>query len=99
MRSINEAQTYKELIDPALEASVWFLLDGDALVDQTRPDGFEKVLPNEPYTHIYSNDIQKTNRLYAPNINFSSDQIRFLHVFQGVFPQKHCLAFAGIIKD
>ncbi len=67
-----KTRTTMSLIDVFLRANqarnILFVADRDELVRQAKTDGFEKFLPNEPCTRIYSNDLQKTNRLYAATL-------------------------------
>ena len=52
---------------------VLFVADRDALVDQAKTDGFEKFIPNEPCTRLYSWDIDTTQRLYAVTLQTLSN--------------------------
>jgi type I restriction enzyme R subunit len=67
-----KTRTTMSLIDVFLRANqarnILFVADRDELVKQAKTDGFEKFLPDEPCTRIYSNDIQTTNRLYAATL-------------------------------
>jgi len=67
-----KTRTSMSIIDVFLRANqarnILFVADRDELVNQAKTDGFETFLPNEPCTRIYSNDIQKTNRLYASTL-------------------------------
>jgi type I restriction enzyme R subunit len=45
--------------------NVLFLADRDALVEQTLTDGFKAHLPNEPRDRIYTQQIDKTKRLFV----------------------------------
>lgn len=72
-----KTRTVMSLIDVFLRANqarnILFVADRDALVEQAKTDGFEKFLPHEPCTRIYSNDIQKSNRLYAATLQTLSN--------------------------
>lgn len=72
-----KTRTTMSLIDVFLRANqarnILFVADRDALVDQAKTDGFEKYLPHEPCTRIYSYDIQKSNRLYAATLQTLSN--------------------------
>jgi type I restriction enzyme R subunit len=72
-----KTRTTMALIDVFLRANqarnILFVADRDALVEQAQTDGFEKFLPHEPCTRIYSHDIQKTNRLYAATLQTLSN--------------------------
>lgn len=52
---------------------VLFVADRDALVNQAKTDGFEKFIPNEPCTRLYSWDIDTTQRLYAVTLQTLSN--------------------------
>lgn len=45
--------------------NVLFLADRDALVDQALKEGFQIYLPHEPSTRIYTQNVDKTNRLFV----------------------------------
>jgi len=64
-----KTRTTMALIDVFLRANqaqnILFLADRDALVDQTLSDGFKAYLPHEPRHRIYTNQIDKTNRLFV----------------------------------
>ena len=72
-----KTRTIMSLIDVFLRANqarnILFVADRDELVKQAKTDGFEKFLPQEPCTRIYSNDIQKSNRLYASTLQTLSN--------------------------
>ena len=72
-----KTRTTMSLIDVFLRANqarnILFVADRDELVKQAKTDGFEKYLPQEPCTRIFSNDIQKTNRLYAATLQTLSN--------------------------
>lgn len=72
-----KTRTTMSLIDVFLRANqarnILFVADRDELVKQAKTDGFEKYLPQEPCTRIYSNDIQKSNRLYAATLQTLSN--------------------------
>ena len=65
------------LIDVFMKANqarkVLFVADRDALVEQAKTDGFEKFLPQEPCTRLYSWDIDTTQRLYAVTLQTLSN--------------------------
>ena len=68
-----KTRTTMSLIDVFLRANqarkILFVADRDALVEQAKTDGFEKFLPHEPCTRIYSRTtIDKTKRLYAATL-------------------------------
>lgn len=67
-----KTRTTMSLIDVFLRANqarhILFVADRDELVKQAMTDGFEKYIPNEPCTRIFSYDIQKSNRLYASTL-------------------------------
>ena len=72
-----KTRTIMSLIDVFLRANqarnILFVADRDELVKQAKTDGFEKFLPHEPCTRIYSTDIQKSNRLYAATLQTLSN--------------------------
>ncbi|PKO19300.1 MAG: type I restriction endonuclease [Chloroflexi bacterium HGW-Chloroflexi-10] len=72
-----KTRTTMSLIDVFLRANqarhILFVADRDELVKQAKTDGFEKFLPMEPCTRIYSTDIQKSNRLYAATLQTLSN--------------------------
>lgn len=72
-----KTRTTMSIIDVFLRANqarnILFVADRDELVKQAKTDGFEKYLPQEPCTRIYSNDIQKSNRLYAATLQTLSN--------------------------
>ena len=72
-----KTRTTMSLIDVFLRANqarnILFVADRDELVKQAKTDGFEKFLPHEPCTRIYSNNIQKSNRLYASTLQTLSN--------------------------
>lgn len=72
-----KTRTTMALIDVFLRANqaqnILFVADRDELVKQAKTDGFTRFLPDEPCTRIYSNDIQKTNRLYASTLQTLSN--------------------------
>ncbi len=65
------------LIDIFLRANqarnILFVADRDALVEQAKTDGFEKFLPHEPCTRIYSHSIDTSHRLYAATLQTLSN--------------------------
>lgn len=72
-----KTRTTMSLIDVFLRANqarnILFVADRDELVRQAMTDGFVKFLPDEPCTRIYSNAIEKTNRLYAATLQTLSN--------------------------
>jgi type I restriction enzyme, R subunit len=72
-----KTRTTMSIIDVFLRANqarnILFVADRDELVKQAKTDGFEKYLAQEPCTRIYSNDIQKSNRLYAATLQTLSN--------------------------
>ena len=69
--------TAMSLIDVFLRANqarnVLFVADRDALVEQAKSDGFEKFLPSEPCTRIYTHQIDRSQRLYASTLQTLSN--------------------------
>lgn len=72
-----KTRTTMSLIDVFLRANqarnILFVADRDELVRQAMTDGFGKFLPDEPCTRIFSNAIEKTNRLYAATLQTLSN--------------------------
>jgi type I restriction enzyme R subunit len=72
-----KTRTTMGLIDVFLRADqarkVLFVADRDALVEQAKTDGFEKFIPNEPCTRLYSHAIDQTQRLYAVTLQTLSN--------------------------
>ena len=72
-----KTRTTMGLIDVFMRADqarrVLFVADRDALVNQALDDGFEKYLPSEPCTRLYSWEIDTTNRLYAVTLQTLSN--------------------------
>jgi type I site-specific restriction endonuclease len=72
-----KTRTIMSLTDVFLGANqarnILFVADRDELVKQAKTDGFERYLPDEPCTRIYSGDIQKSNRLYAATLQTMSN--------------------------
>jgi len=72
-----KTRTTMSIIDVFMRANqarrILFVADRDQLVKQAKMDGFEKFIPNEPCTRIFSNDIQKSNRLYASTLQTLSN--------------------------
>jgi type I restriction enzyme R subunit len=72
-----KTRTTMSIIDVFLRANqarnILFVADRDELVGQAMTDGFKKFLPDEPCTRIYSNAIEKTNRLYASTLQTLSN--------------------------
>ncbi len=65
------------IVDVFLRANqarrILFVADRDALVSQALTDGFQKHIPNEPCTRLFSNNIDTTNRLYAVTLQTLSN--------------------------
>lgn len=65
------------IVDVFLRANqarrILFVADRDALVTQALTDGFQKHIPNEPCTRLFSYDIDTTNRLYAVTLQTLSN--------------------------
>jgi type I restriction enzyme, R subunit len=72
-----KTRTVMSLIDVFMRANqaqnILFVADRDELVKQAKTDGFEKYLPQEPCTRIYSHDIDTTHRLYAATLQTLSN--------------------------
>ena len=72
-----KTRTAMSLIDVFLRANqarnVLFVADRDALVEQAKSDGFEKFLPSEPCTRIYTHQIDRSQRLYASTLQTLSN--------------------------
>lgn len=72
-----KTRTTMSIIDVFLRANqarnILFVADRDELVGQAMTDGFKKYLPDEPCTRIYSNAIEKTNRLYVSTLQTLSN--------------------------
>ena len=91
-----KTRTAMSLIDVFLRANearrMLFVADRDALVEQAKTDGFERFLPGEPCTRIYSYHIEKTQRLYASTLQtlsncFSNSHPRFFDLI--IFDEVH----------
>jgi type I restriction enzyme R subunit len=72
-----KTRTTMSIIDVFMRANqarrILFVADRDQLVNQAKTDGFEKYIPHEPCTRIFSHDIQKSNRLYASTLQTLSN--------------------------
>jgi type I restriction enzyme, R subunit len=72
-----KTRTTMGLIDVFMRADqarkILFVADRDALVKQAIDDGFEKYLPSEPCTRLYSWEMDTTNRLYAVTLQTLSN--------------------------
>jgi type I restriction enzyme R subunit len=65
------------IVDVFLRANqarrILFVADRDALVTQALVDGFQRHIPDEPCTRLFSYNIDKTNRLYAVTLQTLSN--------------------------
>jgi type I restriction enzyme, R subunit len=72
-----KTRTTMGLIDVFMRSNqarkVLFVADRDALVKQAIEDGFEKYLPSEPCTRLFSWEMDTTNRLYAVTLQTLSN--------------------------
>ena len=72
-----KTRTTMSIIDVFLRANqaqnVLFVADRDALVEQAITDGFRKFLPDEPCDRLFSNNIDKSKRLYAVTLQTLSN--------------------------
>jgi type I restriction enzyme, R subunit len=72
-----KTRTVMGLIDVIMRADqakkILFVADRDALVKQAIDDGFERYLPTEPCTRLFSWEIDTTNRLYAVTLQTLSN--------------------------
>jgi type I restriction enzyme R subunit len=72
-----KTRTAMGLIDVFMRSNqarrILFVADRDALVQQAKEEGFEKFLPQEPCTRLFSTDIDTTNRLFAVTLQTLSN--------------------------